>query len=92
MVPATIKVNYYGKSESVQAKDLILVLMKELGVEGATYNAIEFTGNVIDELSVEERMTMCNMVVECGAKTALWCQTRPRWITRRPEPPSRIPW
>lgn len=72
MVPATIKVNYYGKkAKSVQAKDLILVLMKELGVEGATYNAIEFTGNVIDELSVEERMTMCNMVVECGAKNGI---------------------
>lgn len=72
MVPATIKVNYYGKkAASVQAKDLILVLMKELGVEGATYNAIEFSGSVIDELSVEERMTMCNMVVECGAKNGI---------------------
>ncbi|MFK3661301.1 aconitase/3-isopropylmalate dehydratase large subunit family protein [Scandinavium sp. NPDC088450] len=72
MVPATIKVNYIGKkAQSVQAKDLILVLMKELGVEGATYNAIEFSGSVIDELSVEERMTMCNMVVECGAKNGI---------------------
>ncbi len=72
MVPPTIKVNYHGKkAKSVQAKDLILILMKELGVEGATYNAIEFSGNVIDELSVEERMTMCNMVVECGAKNGI---------------------
>ncbi|MBK4716651.1 MULTISPECIES: 3-isopropylmalate dehydratase large subunit [Tenebrionibacter/Tenebrionicola group] len=72
LVPATIKVNYYGKKpKSVQAKDLILLLMKELGVSGATYNAIEFSGNVIDELTVEERMTMCNMVVECGAKNGI---------------------
>ena len=72
MVPATIRVNYTGKKpRSVQAKDLILVLMKELGVAGATYNAIEFGGNGIAELSVEERMTLCNMVVECGAKNGI---------------------
>lgn len=55
MVFVIIKVNYYGKKvKSVQVKDLILVLMKELGVEGVIYNVIEFIGNVIDELLVEE--------------------------------------
>lgn len=72
MVPKTLRVNYVGKKkQSVQAKDLILALMKILGVAGATYNAIEFGGSVIDELSVEERMTICNMVVECGAKNGI---------------------
>jgi 3-isopropylmalate/(R)-2-methylmalate dehydratase large subunit len=71
-VPSTIRVNYTGvKPESVQAKDLILALLKELGVAGATYQAIEFGGNVVDELSPDERMTICNMVVECGAKNGI---------------------
>ena len=71
-VPTTIRVNYTGtKPPSVQAKDLILVLLKQLGVAGATYQAIEFGGNVIDELSIDERMTLCNMVVESGAKNGI---------------------
>lgn len=72
MVPSTIRVNYHGTlPKNMQAKDLILVLLKQLGVAGATYQAIEFGGNVIDEMSIEERMTLCNMVVECGAKNGI---------------------
>nr|WP_314417519.1 aconitase/3-isopropylmalate dehydratase large subunit family protein [uncultured Erwinia sp.] len=71
-VPTTIRVNYRGEQpKQVQAKDLILALLRELTVEGATYEAIEFAGPVIDAMSVEERMTMCNMVVECGAKNGI---------------------
>ncbi|WP_255887942.1 3-isopropylmalate dehydratase large subunit [Erwinia persicina] len=71
-VPTTIRVNYHGFLPThVQAKDLILALLAELTVEGATYEAIEFGGSVIDALSVEERMTICNMVVECGAKNGI---------------------
>ncbi|MEJ5178192.1 MULTISPECIES: 3-isopropylmalate dehydratase large subunit [Erwinia] len=71
-VPTTIRVNYHGTLPAhVQAKDLILALLAELTVEGATYEAIEFGGSVIDALSVEERMTMCNMVVECGGKNGI---------------------
>ncbi|WP_404997985.1 aconitase/3-isopropylmalate dehydratase large subunit family protein [Erwinia persicina] len=71
-VPTTIRVNYHGILPThVQAKDLILALLAELTVEGATYEAIEFGGSVIDALSVEERMTICNMVVECGAKNGI---------------------
>ncbi|MBD8161986.1 3-isopropylmalate dehydratase large subunit [Erwinia persicina] len=71
-VPTTIRVNYHGILPThVQAKDLILLLLAELTVEGATYEAIEFGGSVIDALSVEERMTICNMVVECGAKNGI---------------------
>lgn len=71
-VPTTIRVNYHGILPThAQAKDLILALLAELTVEGATYEAIEFGGCVIDALSVEERMTICNMVVECGAKNGI---------------------
>lgn len=71
-VPSTIRVNYYGvQPAEVQAKDLILALMRELTVDGATYEAIEFGGPVTEALSVEERMTLCNMVVECGAKNGI---------------------
>ena len=50
---------------------LILALMAELTVDGATYEAIEFGGSVVEAMSVDERMTMCNMVVECGAKNGI---------------------
>ncbi|MTD29048.1 3-isopropylmalate dehydratase large subunit [Erwinia sorbitola] len=71
-VPTTLRVNYHGVLPNhVQAKDLILALLAELTVDGATYEAIEFGGSVVDALSVEERMTMCNMVVECGAKNGI---------------------
>ena len=71
-VPASIRVNYRGvKPRYVQAKDLILALLAELSVDGATYESIEFGGPAIDAMSVEERMTMCNMVVECGAKNGI---------------------
>lgn len=71
-VPTTIRVNYHGVLPAfVQAKDLILALLGRLTVDGATYEAIEFGGSVIDAMSVEERMTICNMVVECGAKNGI---------------------
>jgi len=71
-VPSTIRVNYHGEQPAhVQAKDLILALMAELTVDGATYEAIEFGGSAVEAMSVDERMTMCNMVVECGAKNGI---------------------
>lgn len=71
-VPRTIKVNVIGTlPKHLQAKDIILKLIGELTVDGATYKAIEFCGNVIDDMSVEDRMTICNMVVESGAKNGI---------------------
>lgn len=71
-VPTTIRVDIVGElPPHIQGKDLILAVIGQLGVDGATYQAIEFGGEVIDNMSVEERMTICNMVVECGAKNGI---------------------
>jgi len=71
-VPRTIKVVFTGTLPAgVFAKDLILYLAGQLGADGATYEALEFSGSVIDALSVEARMTICNMAIELGAKAGL---------------------
>jgi 3-isopropylmalate/(R)-2-methylmalate dehydratase large subunit len=71
-VPETMKVVYGGELQpGVFSKDLILYLAGQIGADGATYEAIEFAGPVIDELSVEARMTMSNMAIEVGAKAGL---------------------
>ena len=68
-VPESIKVTYKGKlPEMVGGKDLILKTIRKLGVDGARYRAVEFTGEVISELSMADRFTICNMAIEAGAK------------------------
>ena len=70
--PATIKVNITGKRQKgVYAKDVILSIIKKLTVNGATNKVIEFTGNVIDEMTMEERMTVCNMAIEAGGTVGI---------------------
>jgi 3-isopropylmalate/(R)-2-methylmalate dehydratase large subunit len=71
-VPDTMKVTYTGELQpGVFSKDLILFLAGQIGVDGATYEAIEFHGPVIDALSVDARMTISNMAIEVGAKAGL---------------------
>ncbi len=71
-VPETIKIIYYGKLQPwVTGKDLILYTIGRLGVEGANYCALEFTGEVISALAQNERFTICNMAVEAGAKNGI---------------------
>lgn len=71
-VPDTMKVTYNGELKpGVFSKDLILYLAGQIGADGATYEAIEFCGPVIDALSVEARMTISNMAIEVGAKAGL---------------------
>ncbi len=72
-VPETIKVNITGKlPNNVMAKDIILRLIGDLGADGATYKALEFTGDTVENMTVASRMSMSNMAVEAGAKCALF--------------------
>lgn len=72
-VPATIKLIYQGQLRPwVGGKDLILFTLGQLGVEGAVYKTLEFSGEVITELSMEQRLTMANMAVEAGAKNGIF--------------------
>lgn len=70
--PASIKIQITGSLPGgVYAKDVILYLIGELGVNGATDKVIEFAGPVVEEMSMESRMTLCNMAVEAGATSGI---------------------
>ncbi|MGN0672710.1 MAG: 3-isopropylmalate dehydratase large subunit [Anaerovoracaceae bacterium] len=71
-VPETIRVKWTGKlAEGVMAKDISLATIGKIGHAGATYKAIEYTGDTIKNLSLDERMCISNMAVEMGAKVGL---------------------
>ena len=72
-VPPTIKFVYHGKlSEWVGGKDLILYTIGRIGVDGALYAAMEFTGEAIDEMPMDGRLTMSNMAIEAGGKAGIF--------------------
>ena len=72
-VPSTIRVEYTGRLRPwVAGKDLILALIGQISVSGATYQALEIAGPPIDALSVEGRLTMANMAIEAGAKNGIF--------------------
>ncbi len=72
-VPETIKVVIDGELPSnVMSKDVILHLIGDLGADGATYRALEFTGSAVKSMSIASRTTMANMAIEAGAKCALF--------------------
>jgi 3-isopropylmalate/(R)-2-methylmalate dehydratase large subunit len=72
-VPESIKFIYHGKLQKwVDGKDLILYTIGDIGVDGALYLAMEFTGEVIDQLPISGRLTMANMAIEAGAKNGIF--------------------
>ncbi|HET6486795.1 MAG TPA: aconitase/3-isopropylmalate dehydratase large subunit family protein, partial [Spirochaetia bacterium] len=72
-VPATIRVEYTGAlGPWMTGKDLVLALIGQVSVSGATYQALEVAGPPIDALSVEGRLTMANMAIEAGAKNGIF--------------------
>lgn len=72
-VPETIKVVVHGRfAKGVYAKDLILHLIGQMGADGATYKALEFGGETVTMMTMSERLTVANMVVEAGAKAGLF--------------------
>ncbi len=72
-VPEAIKVNLVGKpSEVVSGKDVILHLIGEIGVNGANYMSLEFVGDGVKYLNMDDRFTICNMAIEAGAKNGIF--------------------
>lgn len=72
-IPKAIKVVFYGtKKKYVQGKDIVLDLIGRMGVSGANYRALEFVDNSMPKLTMSDRITICNMAIECGAKTGIF--------------------
>src|SRR5437016_2403713 len=71
-VPPTMRFVFHGELPPyLMAKDLILAVIGDIGVDGATYRAMEFDGDGIFALNIEERMTICNMAIEAGGKNGI---------------------
>ena len=97
-VPETLKVAFKGNlPKGVYSKDLILDFIGRIGADGATYLALEFYGGVIKQMSVDARMTISNMAIECGAKAGLMAADQKTLeyenlnATRRPNPVAADP-
>lgn len=87
-VPETINVHLTGQLQpGVYAKDAALEVVRRVGVDGANYRALEFTGELIENFSMSERFTFCNMAIEMGGKAGLIAadETTRAWLTGRTE-------
>jgi 3-isopropylmalate/(R)-2-methylmalate dehydratase large subunit len=72
-VPETIKITFHGTMQKwVSGKDLILYIIGLIGVDGARYKAMEFTGETVGKLGMADRLTIANMVIEAGAKNGIF--------------------
>ena len=85
-VPETIKIILTGHlKKGVYAKDVILFLIGQIGASGANYKSVEFTGDTVSRMSISERMTLCNLSAEMGAKTGMvaFDETTQDWLDNR---------
>ena len=79
-IPESVKTEVTGKFQHrVGAKDLILAIAADIGADGATYQAIEFCGETIENLDMPGRMTCCNMAIEMGAKAGIVAPDKVTW-------------
>src|SRR6188508_2288674 len=93
--PKAMRVTFTGTlSTGVTAKDVALTLMGRLGISGGSGHALELAGPLIDSLSMEQRMTICNMSIEAGARSALIApdQTTVAFLEGRPHAPKGAAW
>lgn len=89
-VPETMKFIFDGEMPKyLMAKDLILAAIGRIGVDGATYRAMDFAGTTIDAMTMEDRMTLCNMVIEAGGKNGICTpdKTTTDYVTKRTPKP-----
>ncbi|MEE2683918.1 MAG: 3-isopropylmalate dehydratase large subunit [Pseudomonadota bacterium] len=93
--PKNLAINLNGNlQKGVGAKDIILKIIGSIGVDGGTGYAMEFRGNTIKSLSMEERMTICNMTIEAGARTGMMApdDTTYEYLINRPQAPKGEKW
>jgi 3-isopropylmalate/(R)-2-methylmalate dehydratase large subunit len=93
--PKTFAIHVDGKlPRGVGAKDLILHIIGEIGVDGGTGYVLEYRGGAIEAMSMEERMTVCNMSIEAGARAGLIApdETTFAWLKGRPRAPQGAAW
>jgi 3-isopropylmalate/(R)-2-methylmalate dehydratase large subunit len=93
--PKTLAIHVDGQlPKGVGAKDLILHVIGHIGVDGGTGHVIEYRGEAIEAMSMEERMTVCNMSIEAGARAGLIApdETTFAWLKGRPRVPQGAAW
>jgi 3-isopropylmalate/(R)-2-methylmalate dehydratase large subunit len=92
--PRSMRISYEGElGFGVTAKDLILATIGQIGVDGAVGHVVEFAGPAIEALSMEGRMTVCNMTIEAGGRAGMIApdDTTFDWVIGRPGAPAEIP-
>jgi 3-isopropylmalate/(R)-2-methylmalate dehydratase large subunit len=92
--PRSMRILYHGSlGFGVTAKDLILATIGQMGVDGAAGHAVEYAGEAIESLSMEGRMTICNMTIEGGGRAGMIApdDTTFEWVIGRPGAPSEVP-
>jgi 3-isopropylmalate/(R)-2-methylmalate dehydratase large subunit len=92
--PRSMRILYHGSlGFGVTAKDLILATIGQIGVDGAVGHVVEYAGPAIESLSMEGRMTVCNMTIEGGGRAGMVApdETTFEWVIGRPAAPSEVP-